>query len=83
MLKDCNLIFDGFTGFTPVQAVNLLKTLFPMTDRIWAAVTLDKRVDPYRVTGMQELFHMSQKMVRTLLELADEAKCEVLGTDNR
>ena len=77
MLKDCNLIFDGFTGFTPVQ-VNLLKTLFPMTDRVWAAVTLDKRVDPFCVTGIQELFHMSQKMVRTLLELADEAKCEVL-----
>ena len=31
MLKDCNLIFDGFTGFTPVQ-VNLLKALLP-TDR--------------------------------------------------
>lgn len=77
MLKDCNLIFDGFTGFTPVQ-VNLLKTLLPMTDRVWASVTLDRRVDPYRVTGMQELFHMSQKMVRTLLELAKEAKCEVL-----
>ena len=46
MLKDCNLIFDGFTGFTPVQ-VNLLKTLFPMTDRVWAAVTLDKKGRPF------------------------------------
>ena len=76
-LKGSVLLLDGYTGFTPVQ-VNLLKTLFPMTDRVWAAVTLDKRVDPFCVTGIQELFHMSQKMVRTLLELADEAKCEVL-----
>ncbi len=68
MLKDCNLIFDGFTGFTPVQ-VNLLKTLFPMTDRVWAAVTLDKRVDPFCVTGIQELFpyepENGQNAVRT------------------
>lgn len=77
MLQNCNLIFDGFTGFTPVQ-VKLLETLIPMTDRIWAAVTLDQRQDPYRVPGMQELFYMSNKMIRTLRKLAEDSGCEVL-----
>lgn len=77
MLRDCNLIFDGFTGFTPVQ-VKLLETLFPMTDRVWAAVTLDRRQDLYHVPGMQELFYMSNKMVRSLMKLAGDAGCEVL-----
>ncbi|MCI8327820.1 MAG: helicase-exonuclease AddAB subunit AddB [Lachnospiraceae bacterium] len=77
MLKDCNLIFDGFTGFTPVQ-IRLLETLFPLTDRIWAAVTMEEGEDPYRVQKMQELFHMSSKMVQALMKLANENGCEML-----
>ena len=77
MLQNCNLIFDGFTGFTPVQ-VKLLETLIPMTDRIWAAVTLDAAQDPFREVGMQELFYMSHKMVKALMQLSQTAGCEVL-----
>lgn len=77
MLQDCNLIFDGFTGFTPVQ-IKLLETLFPMADRILVAVTLDSREDPYRKAGMQELFYMSNKMVHSVIRLAEEADCEIL-----
>ena len=77
MLKNSNLIFDGFTGFTPVQ-MGLLETLFPMADRIQVAVTVDKETELYTKPVMQELFYMSKKMIQSLIHLAQETGCEVL-----
>lgn len=77
MLQNSNLIFDGFTGFTPVQR-NLLRTLFPMADSIQVAVTVEDSVDYYSTPQLQELFYMSKKMIQSLTELADDTGCEVL-----
>jgi len=77
MLQNSTLIFDGFTGFTPVQ-INLLETLFPMAEQIQAAITMDCDIDPYSEPKMQELFYMSKKMTQSLLQLAKKTKCELL-----
>lgn len=77
LLKGAVLVFDGFTGFTPVQN-NLLMHLMELVGQIYVTVTIDQREDPYSYHDMQELFAMSKKTVKTLLEMADTVHCEVL-----
>lgn len=76
LLKDSVLVLDGFTGFTPIQYA-LLERLFACARDVYVTVTLDEREDPYRLTGMQELFYMSKKTVQTLSRLASEQHMEL------
>lgn len=69
LLKDSVIVLDGFTGFTPVQ-YHLLEALVMVVDEIVVTVTLDDREDPYRSCGVQDLFYMSKKTVKTLAEIA-------------
>ena len=41
-LKGAEFLFDGFTGFTPIQ-VNVLRELLVIADRISVTVTMDER----------------------------------------
>lgn len=77
ILKDCVLILDEFTGFTPVQ-VELLKKLMPICSEIWVALTIDEKEDFFHSKGMQELFDMPKKTIRTLMDLAQQTHTEVL-----
>ncbi len=76
LLRDSVLVLDGFTGFTPIQ-YELLERLFSCAKDVYVTVTLDERENPYRLTGMQELFYMSKKTVRTLSELASRQHMEL------
>lgn len=71
LLKGSVLVLDGFTGFTPVQ-YEVLKTLMHYVKDIYVAVTLDGREDPYLDEGMQDLFYLSKKTIRTLSRIAAE-----------
>ena len=70
ILKDSVIVFDGFTGFTPVQN-KLLHELFLVCDKIMVAVT----------TGNQKkripLFEMSDKMIDSLIQIAKDTKTEL------
>lgn len=46
-LKGAEFLFDGFTGFTPIQ-VNVLRELLVIADRISVTVTMDEREDAFR-----------------------------------
>ncbi len=77
ILKDSVMVLDEFTGFTPVQ-VELLRRLMPICEEIWVSLTIDAREDFYHSKGMQELFDMPKRTIRTLMDLAEQTHTEVL-----
>lgn len=76
LLPGAVLVFDGFTGFTPIQNQVLLR-LMELVQDIYVTVTLDRREDPYSYHDMQELFAMSKKMVKSLMNMASLARIDV------
>ncbi len=70
ILKNSVIIFDGFTGFTPIQD-QLIRKLFRMAEDIYVTVTIDTRENFYHCMGIHELFAMSKKMIKSLQEMAD------------
>jgi len=77
ILKDSVLVLDEFTGFTPVQ-VELLRTLMPICSQIVVSLTIDAKENFFQSKGMQELFDMPKKTIRTLMDLAQQTHTEVL-----
>ncbi|MCI8875858.1 MAG: helicase-exonuclease AddAB subunit AddB [Lachnospiraceae bacterium] len=77
LLRDCTLVFDGFTGFTPIQK-KLFRKLLGLAGEIYVTVTIDERESFYRCTGSHELFAMSKKMILSLTKMAGECHVEIL-----
>lgn len=77
ILKDAVMILDEFTGFTPVQ-VELLRKLMPICADIWVSLTIDAKENFYHCKGMQELFCMPKRTIKTLINLAEQTRTEVL-----
>lgn len=72
MIRDSIVVFDGFTGFTPVQN-QIIKKLLLLAREVRVAVIMDGSEDPREEDGEQKLFAFSKKMMRSLLRLAAEA----------
>lgn len=70
IIRDSVIVFDEFTGFTPVQN-KLLEKLLTISKKIMVSVTMDYREDFYHSRGNHELFAMSKKTVQMLLTMAD------------
>ncbi len=75
-VKRSAFILDGFTGFTPVQ-YQLLELLMKQGREVKVILTMDLRENPYKITGMQELFYMSKQVVSRLSALADRNQVTV------
>ena len=71
LLRGAVFVFDGFTGFTPVQ-MRLLGRLMTLCKDIVVTVTLDVRENLSAPANLQDLFYMSHKMVNALRKLAAE-----------
>lgn len=69
------VVFDGFTGFTPIQN-RLIQELLRVCGETIVTVTIGAEEDPYRQDGEQKLFHLSKKTVADLVKLAAEAEVE-------
>ena len=67
-LKGAELLFDGFTGFTPIQ-VNVIRELLVIADRVCVTVTMDEREDAFTPGKPHQLFFMSKQMIRTFAGL--------------
>lgn len=67
------MIFDGFTGFTPIQN-RLIQELMRVCEETIVTVTIGEEEDPYQMDGEQKLFHLSKKTVADLVKLAAEAE---------
>ncbi len=64
------IVFDGFTGFTPIQ-YRLIQELLTLTERVIISITIDISENPFRIGGEQELFYLSKKTVCDLCRLAE------------
>ena len=75
ILQDSVVVFDGFTGFTPIQN-RLIQELMRVCSETIVTVTIGAEEDPYQPDGEQKLFHLSKKTVADLVKLAAEAEVE-------
>ncbi len=75
IIKGSVVVFDGFTGFTPIQ-YHLIQELMKLTERVIVSITIDTKEDPFKIKGEQELFYLSKKTVGDLCRLAKEVKIE-------
>lgn len=73
ILPDSVVVFDGFTGFTPIQN-RLIQELMRVCEETIVTVTIGEEEDPYQMDGEQKLFHLSKKTVADLVKLAVEAE---------
>lgn len=71
IMKNSVVIFDGFTGFTPIQ-YRLIAELMELSHMVIVSVTLGEGENPYRIMGEQELFYLSKKTVRDLQKWAQK-----------
>ncbi len=72
LLPGSVVVFDGFTGFTPIQN-RLIQELMQVCGEVILTVTLGQGEDPYAMEGEQKLFYLSKKTVADLEKLAGEA----------
>lgn len=70
-LKDSEMLFDGFTGFTPVQ-VNVIRELLLLAGKISVTVTMDASENAFGKGKPYHLFYMSRKMIHVLSDLTKE-----------
>lgn len=75
ILRGSVVVFDGFTGFTPIQN-RLIQELMCICEETIVTVTLGEGENPYEPDGEQKLFHLSKKTVADLNRLAREAGVE-------
>ena len=69
LLPGSVVVFDGFTGFTPIQN-RLIQELMRLCGEVIVVVTLGDGENPYVLDGEQRLFHLSKKTVADLERLA-------------
>lgn len=72
VVKDSVIVFDGFTGFTPVQN-KVIQELMVLASEVILTITMDGNENPYHVDGEQKLFYLSKKTIADLSRLAKEA----------
>lgn len=77
ILADAVMVFDEFTGFTPIQNL-LLEKLLPMTSDLRVILTMDAKENPYVCRGEHECFYMTKKTIASLSKMADETGVRVL-----
>lgn len=72
LLPGSVVVFDGFTGFTPVQN-RVIAELMRCCGEVIISLTFGEGEDPYGQDSEQKLFHLSKKTVTDLGKLASEA----------
>lgn len=75
LVKDSVVVFDGFTGFTPIQN-RVIQEIMGIAKETIVSLTLGEGEDPYHLDGEQRLFHMTKKTVADLERLSREAGVE-------
>lgn len=81
IIRDSVVVFDGFTGFTPIQ-YRLIQEMLLLTKEVIISITIDISEDPFQMRGEQELFHLSKKTVADLCRLAKEVSIRRAGTED-
>lgn len=79
LLKDAWVVFDGFTGFTPLQN-QFLQILLTLAEKVMVTVTCDPGESLFRKPQEEELFSMSKEMVLRLEKMARMTGVELEDT---
>ncbi len=76
ILKDSEIAFDGYTGFTPVQ-YDVMDELLKISSKVYVTVTLDGRYEEGSEPAEHELFRLSKNTISKLIKIAKEARVPV------
>ena len=71
LIAGSEIIFDGFTGFTPIQ-YKLMRLLLVYSKSIKISVTIDKKERLTGHEGWNNLFFMSKEMMNRLIAICEE-----------
>ncbi len=72
LLRNSVVVFDGFTGFTPIQN-RVIQEIMRLSPETVVSLTLGEGENPYLVDGEQKLFYLTKKTVQDLSTFAKEA----------
>ncbi len=61
LIRNSEVLVDGFTGFTPVQ-IGVLGKLFRLCAKVYVTIIMDEREDPYKKAIPHQLFAMSRQL---------------------
>lgn len=75
-VRRSEFVFDGFTGFTPIQ-YKLLRLLFMYSKEVYISVTIDAAEKLNVYEGFHNLFFMSKEMIQKLNRICDELHVEI------
>ncbi|MBO4377106.1 MAG: exodeoxyribonuclease V subunit gamma [Lachnospiraceae bacterium] len=76
LIKDSVMVFDGFTGFTPVQ-YRLLRKCLKLASKVYVTLTIPgnrEKDNPYKLLGVEDLFYLSRKTVADLSLICEEER---------
>lgn len=76
ILQGAIVVFDGFTGFTPIQN-QFLEMLLGLADRVMVTVTCEPGERLFEEPAEQDLFAMGKRMAITLATMAARVGCEM------
>lgn len=71
LIKRSVIVFDGFTGFTPIQNKVILE-LMKQAKEVIVTIIMDGSENPFEEGGEQKLFHLSKKTAGKLQKMALE-----------
>lgn len=72
IVKGSVVVFDGFTGFTPIQN-RVIQKLMLLADEVIVTLTMEPITqDALTDIGEQDLFALSKKTMRSLIKLAQD-----------
>ena len=75
LLPGSVVVFDGFTGFTPIQT-RVISQLMCLSGEVIVSLAMGEGEDPYGPEGEQNLFHLSKKTVADLGRQAEALSVE-------
>ena len=74
-IRNSTVVFDGFTGFTPIQ-YQVLEEMMKLCPQIYITATLGEQEKPFGICKPFELFAMSKQMIQSVRELTVKTKTE-------
>lgn len=77
IIKGSVFVFDGFTGFTPLQ-YEVIRKLMTRASSIDVTVTIDSDADLDEEPDDSDLFCMSREMISTLSDIGREEHTDIL-----
>ncbi|MCR4705584.1 MAG: exodeoxyribonuclease V subunit gamma [Lachnospiraceae bacterium] len=77
LIRDAVVVFDGFTGFTPIQ-YSVIEGILEASSEVMVSVIMDTEEDPMADDGEQKLFALSKKTVRHLAGIAERIGIPIL-----